>query len=244
MAELDMGNIYSSSGQIVQQRYAQKAADNGSTIIAMCNSRGAVLLVAKPIASKLLVQESDLRIKRVASNVYTAYTGLLTDGFFVTHYCRSTARDYVSLYKEEMNAHHFQETLQRVLYHFTQSVGARVLGANFLAIVKDGGAYRVFGADVSGKVTDYHGYAYGTGGRRAQTEIEKFDFEAMEIRDLVDQGIKTLFKCYDSLSDLPFTVEVGYISDDADGEFMRMSQETVGQIMEKYKNVSVDGEDD
>lgn len=244
MVELDFSNIYNSSGKIVQLRYAQKAADNGSTIIAMRNSKGAVVLVAKPITAKLHNQESDQRIKKVANNVYTAYTGMLPDGFFVASMLRDAARKYRDLYAEEVSAQFLREQLHNYLYIFTQYTQTRVIGANFLTIVKDGAAYRVLGADCTGKVNEYAGYAFGAGGRRAQTEIEKFDFEAMEIRELVDQGIKTLFKCYDSLSDLPFNVEVGVISDDADGSFVRMSQATVSQIMEKYKDISIDGEDE
>lgn len=244
MTELDFSNIYNSTGKIVQLRYAQKAVDAGSTIIAMRNSKGAVLIVSKPIISRLYVQESDHRIKKVADNLHMAYTGILPDGFFITEVCRKNARNYKSQFQEDVNAKAFKETLGGYLYMFTQYNSARVIGANFLAIIKDGRDYRVIGADCAGKVTEYYGHACGSGERRAQTEIEKFDLESMEIMDLIDQGIKTLFRCHDSLSDVKFNVEVGMISENTDGEFVRMQQANVDSIVGKYKNISIDGEDD
>lgn len=244
MVELDFSNIYNSTGKIVQLRYAQKAIDCGSTMIAMRNSKGAVLIVAKPIVSKLYVQESDRRIIKISNNLHMAYTGLLPDGFFIANLCRQRARSYASEYNAQVNYKFFKEVLGEYLYMFTQYNSTRIIGASFLAIMKDGQEYKVVGADCAGKVREYYGYAVGAGERRAQTEIEKLNFESMEMMDLVDQGIRTLFKCHDSLSDTKFTVEVEIISDDSDGEFVVLSQSKADQIMEKYKNVSVDGEDE
>lgn len=244
MTELDFSNIYSSTGKIIQQRYAQKAVDAASTILAMRNSKGAVLVVAKPIASKLYVQESDHRIEKISENVYMAYTGLLPDGLFIADICQRAARGYKKNTQSPVNASFFRETLGNHLYMFTQYQSVRVVGASFLSIMKEGAEYRVIGADCSGKTSEYRGYACGTGDKRAQTELEKLELETMEVKDMIDSGIKTLYLCHDALSDTKFSIEVGVISDDTDGEFVRLAQSSVDQIAEKYKDISMDGDDE
>ncbi|KAI5173118.1 20S proteasome subunit alpha 7 [Pancytospora epiphaga] len=243
MSELDFSNIYDSSGEVVQVRYAGKAVDNGSTIIALRNSKGAVMIVSKPVSSPLYNQETDYRIRKVADNVYMGYTGVLPDGFFISNLCKKNLANYQSNFNEPAGFKFFRETLRNYLYMFTQYSSARVVGASFLAIVREGNTYKVMGAEPSGDVTEYYGYAYGVGGTRAKTEIEKLSLEDMEVGELAEQGIRTLFKCRDPLSDVQFAVEVGMISDDADGEFVRMSNSTVARIMEKYKDLSADGEE-
>lgn len=243
MVELDFSNIYSSTGRVIQIQYAQKAADAGITMIAMKNSKGAILLVSKPITSPLNVQESDHRIKKVSRNIYIASTGILSDGNFMTNICKRAASNYISQFQMDPSGEFLKRTLTDYLYMFTQYSSSRVLGANFLTIMRDGSQYKVFGADCSGKAVEYKAFSCGVGHRRAQTELEKIDFEENTIYDLIDAGIKTLFKCYDPLSDLKFNVEVGVISEDSNGEFFRMEQSKVDEIIEKYKDISIDGEE-
>lgn len=243
MVELDFGNIYSSSGKIIQARYAQKAATTGSTILAMRNKKCAVLVVAKPISSKLRIHEANHRILKVADNIHMASTGIQTDGFFITKLMESAAEKYAEQFQLPMPAERFRMVLDEYIYHFTEYINLRIIGANFLAIMEDRGQYRVMGVDCAGRVAEYTGYAYGVGGRRAQTEIEKMSLEEMETVDLVDQGIKTLFKCHDPLSDVEFTVEVGIIGEETNGEFVRVEKSKIDEIVEKYKDISIDGEE-
>lgn len=243
MVELDFSNIYNSSGKIVQLRYAEKAAEAGSTIIALSCPSGAVLIASKPHVSDLYVHESDHRIKKISEHLYMAYTGLLSDGFFMTDICKKAARNYLSNYHTEITSENFKETLGNYLYMFTQYNSTRIIGANFLSIMKEKEEYKVFGAECSGVVRRYRAYAAGLGKKRAQTEIESLKFDSMNVNDLIRAGIKTLYKCYDPLSDPKFNIEVGYMSEDTDGSFKRLDQESIDAIVEEYKDITVDGED-
>lgn len=243
MVELDFSNIYSSTGKVIQIQYAQKAADSGSTIIAMQNSSGTVMLVAKPIVSPLHVQETDCRIKKLSDSIHIAYTGILTDGFFIYNVCKRAVRNYISRFQKEPSVEFIKRTLSDYLYIFTEYSSVRVIGANFLVIMRDENKYKVLSADCSGKVTEYYGRAYGAGQRRAQTELEKLDLESMSTADMIDQGVRVLFKCFDPLSDLKFNVEAGFISDDSEGEFIKVDQTKIDEIIDKYKDVSVDDDE-
>lgn len=242
MPELDFGNIYSSSGKIIQLRYAQKATDSGSTILAMKGSGGAVLIASKPRTSNLHIQEADHRIRKISSNVYMLYTGIQTDGQLIHSLCKKAARDYKSNYGTEINTEYVKKILSNYLYMFTSHLSLRVIGSSFLVLVKDADDYKILLGDSSGKVTKWTACAAGVGERRAATELEKLNYEEMTVPGMIDQGIRILYKCFDPLNDLPFDVEIGYISDESNGEFVRVSKEEIARTVEKYKEISVDSD--
>lgn len=242
MPELDFGNIYSSSGKIIQLRYAQKATDSGSTILAMKSSCGAVLISSKPRTSNLCIQEADQRIKKISSNAYMLYTGILTDGYLIHSLCKRAVRNYKSNYDTEINAEYIKKILSNYLYMFTSHLSLRIVGSSFLTIVKDVDDYKILLGEPSGKVSKWNACAAGAGERRAFTELEKLSYEGMSISDMLDQGIKILYKCFDPLNDIPFDIEAGYISDDSNGEFVRVDGKDTARIAEKYKNISIDSD--
>lgn len=243
MPELDYGNIYCQNGTIIQHRYAQKAVDAGSSMIAMRNSRGAVMIVAKPVISNLHVLENDHRIKKAAANVFMCYTGVLTDGSLIHNICQKAVRDYQSNFNSEISAQYFKKILAEYLYMFTSNIGIRVIGASFFTIVKEKDDYKLLFADPTGKVSKWNACAAGVGERRAFTELEKLNLEDMALKDMVDQGIKILYKSYDPLSDIRFEIEVGQIGLETNGEFIRLNTSDISGIVEKYKGLSIDGDD-
>lgn len=244
MPELDYGNIYSPNGSIIQHKYAQKAVDSGSTMIGMCSSRGAVLLVAKPIISNLHVLENDHRIKKVSSNVFMCYTGVLTDGLFMSNLCKKAVRDYESNYNNPVSSHYFKKILSEYLYIFTSNIGVRTLGASFFTVIKERDDYKLLFSNPTGKVSRWNACAAGAGERRAFTELEKLKFEDMSLSEMIDEGIKILYKTYDPLSDIKFEIEVSQMGVETDGDLVRLSQADIAPIVEKYKNLSVDGEEE
>lgn len=246
MVELDYGNIYSTTGRMIQLRYAEKAVSRGSTILALRSQKGAVLVVSKPITSKLHVHENNHRVLKLSSNACIAYTGLLPTGYFIADTIKNSAADFSSTYRESPGASTIRDMLRTYTYLFTRSFSSRVLGASFLAILKDNDSeYRILGADSTGKVWEYHGFAYGAGERRAQTELENLHLDAStaDANALVDEGIKILYKCFDPVTDLPFSIEVAMISDETDGLFARMDQDTVAAIAARHKDISVDNDE-
>lgn len=240
MAELDFGNIYNTNGEIIQLRYARKRADSGNPVLAMKNSKGVVLLVAKPRLSPLHIHESDERIRRITSKAYMAYSGILTDGLLISKLVRDAARDYTSQYGTELSSNYLKKIIFDYLYLFTSSMSLRLVGANFLTISKENNIFQILLGEPNGKVSRWNAYAIGTGSRRALTELEKLDLEFMDIKGMIDQGIKILYKCHDPLNDPSFDLEIGYISDETD--FVRVDNSDVSDIINKYKDLSIDDE--
>lgn len=243
MPELDYGNIYNNNGKIIQHRYAQKAVDNGSTIIAMRNCKGAVIIASKPITSKLHVMENDFRIKKISPNVCMTYTGILTDGFFLSEIAKNAVRNYVQNFNTEVTAEYFKKILRDYQYIFTSYLGVRPLGITSFSIVKDDSGYSLLCGDLTGKITRWNACAAGNGERRAITELEKLDLENMTMGQMVDSGIKILYKCFDPLSDLKFDVEAAYIGSESEDRFVRIDRNMILDSVERYKDISIDGEE-
>lgn len=242
MPELDFGNIYSPNGKIIQHRYAQKAVDAGSTMLAMRSSRGAILLVSKPIVSKLHVLESDHRIRRLSSNAYMAYTGILTDGGFISSLCKNAVRNYVTNFDSEITSEYLKKIIAEHMYMFTSHTGTRVIGASIFTIIRDEDEYRLLFADCTGKVSQWNACAAGKGERRAFTELEKLDLENLSVAEMVENGIKILHMCNDPITDPEFDVEIGYISDESNKEFQRLCKEEVANISAKYRDMEFENE--
>jgi len=244
MVELDYGNIYNNIGKILQVQYAAKAASAGSTIVAMRNKKGAMIFVAKPIVSCLHVRDGNHRIQKVSEKIYTASTGVLPDGKFIAYLCGHSAKEYKKTFKQEVPGIAYRRMLGNYLYMYTQYLYTRVIGAHMLTIMKDENEYRVYGTETSGAVSEYSAIAYGKGDRRAQTELEKLDFESMEMKDLLENGIRIMFKVHDSMNDPEFNIECGFISEDSNGEFVRVAQDRVDELIEKYKDLSMDEDEE
>jgi len=242
MPEIDFGNIYCPNGKIIQHRYAQKAADAGPTIIGMKSSKGAVLIASKPVVSRLHVIEHDHRIKRIASNAYMTYTGILTDGVLIHEVCKASARDYTANFDSEITTEYLRRIIHEYTYMFTAGLGSRVVGATLFTIVRDGEEYSLLHTDCLGKVTKWNGCAAGKGERRAFTELEKLQLEDMGIEEMVEQGIRILYKCHDPLTEPEFRVEAGYLGHESGGEFVRMNDVDVAEICERFKDLTVDEE--
>ncbi|KAI5150178.1 20S proteasome subunit alpha 7 [Enteropsectra breve] len=242
MAEIDFGNIYNANGKIVQLRYAQKTIDRGSTILGFSNNKAVVLVVCKPIVSKLHVQENNHRIKRLSSNAHVAYTGILTDGVVAASYIKENLSNYNKNYGIEPTAEFIKSQMNEIMYLFTSYASVRIIGASFLTAVKSDGEYKLITSDCSGDVAEYRARAFGAGERRATTELDKLDVLNMDVEEMIDQGIKILFMCHDPLVDLKFTAEVMYASEDTDGSFVRLEESKISELLEKYKDVSIEGD--
>lgn len=240
MTEIDFGNIYNSSGQLVQLRYAQKAISAGSTVLAIRNARGVVLVVAKPITSELHVQDLNNRIHKLSENVCAAFTGMLSDAPLILRTVKLYITHFRNLYGHQAEASLVKESLATITHRPTRYSNSRPFGVSSLFCVRDSDSYHILLAENTGKVSEYSAYAIGSGASRAITELERGDFDSMEMIDLVDYAVKTLYMSYDSLSEAPFCVEAAMISDDSDGKFVRVTPEIIGQAVDKYSHMSVD----
>ncbi|KAK6090404.1 hypothetical protein P3W45_000501 [Vairimorpha bombi] len=243
MAILDVDSIYTNTGSILQINYAQKAADNGNTCICLKNKRGVVFIAEKPIESNLYLSEKNHRIHKVTDSIYQVASGIETDLIYVN----SNLKDNLIEEKHKNNMDISFECLRNQIVNlvqmFTRYSGVRPLGINILSCIKYNNDYKILQTDCSGKSLFYKSAVIGKGARIAKTELEKLRLEEMSIDDLVENGIRILYKSYDPLKDKPFDIEVGVMCDDSNGEFLRLKYEQFSGFIEKYKDFSVDGEE-
>ncbi|EOB13915.1 hypothetical protein NBO_52g0006 [Nosema bombycis CQ1] len=63
----------------------------------------------------------------------------------------------------------------------------------------------------------------------------------MNVHDLVENGIRILYKSFDSVKDKPFDIEIGVFT--PENSFIRLKKEDYKELVDKYKDFSVDGEE-
>ncbi|AFM98927.1 proteasome subunit alpha [Encephalitozoon hellem ATCC 50504] len=240
MSNLDFCTIYTTTGQIDQLTYAQKAADSGDTCVGMKSKHGVVLLAAKPRISPLYVAESDEKIRRAGNSVAVACTGIASDMFYVGY----AIKDHVFHHKENFNEDPTPEImkvyLNDIFHYFTRSINLRVLGVNSLTSVYKEGRFSLLHTDCSGKTLFYKAACIGRGTRRIKTELEKLDIDNMTVEEMVDAGVKVLYMAHDPSKDKEFDIEIGVVSAETDGKMRKLRSSEVQAFVDKYKHITID----
>lgn len=243
MAILDVSQIYTNTGDILQINYAQKAADNGNTCICMKNKKGVVMIVEKPIDSNLYIPEKDNKIKKVTDSIYQVASGIETDLWYVNKNLKQSLINEKNEYETEISFENYRSQLVDILHIFTRYNSVRPLGINILSIIKYKNEYKICRSNSSGQANFYRSAVIGKGSRIVKTELEKLNLEELNTQDMVKNAIRILYKSYDPLKDKPFDIEVGIMADETNGEFVRLKHEIYAEYIEQYKDYSVDGED-
>ncbi|WUR02822.1 proteasome subunit PSA7 (PSA7) [Vairimorpha necatrix] len=243
MAILDVDTVYTNTGDILQIGYAQKAADNGNTAICMKNKKGLIMIAEKPIESKLYVSEKNFRIKKVNNSIFQISSGIETDLVYINENLKNNLIS--EKHSNDMDVSHesVRNQIVNIIHQFTRYSGVRPIGINLLTCSKYKNEYKILQTDCTGKSLFFKSSVIGKGSRIVKTELEKLNLENMEIRDLVENGIRILYKSYDPLKDKPFDIEIGIMCEETNGEFVRLEKNQYSEIIEKYKDFSVDGEE-
>ncbi|KAF5140466.1 proteasome subunit alpha type-3 [Vairimorpha ceranae] len=243
MAILDLDTIYTNTGDILQVSYAQKAADNGNTAICIKNKKGVVMIAEKPLESKLFITDVNNRIKKVNDSIYQVACGIETDIVYVNHHLKNVLINEKHQMDMDINYENLRNQLVTLVHMFTKYSGARPLGINILTCIKYNNEYKIIHTDCSGKSLFFKSAVIGKGSRIVKTELEKLKLEDLEVSDLVENGIRILYKSFDPLKDQPFDIEVGVMCEETNGQFIRLEKQQINNFVEKYKNFSVDGEE-
>ncbi|CAD27004.1 PROTEASOME REGULATORY SUBUNIT 8 [Encephalitozoon cuniculi GB-M1] len=240
MSNLDFCTIYTTTGQIDQLSYAQKAADSGDTCIGMKSKHGVVLLAEKPRVSPLYILESDEKIRKIGNTIGVVCTGMSSDTFYVG----CAIKDYVFHHKENFNEDPtpgmMKVYLNDIFHYFTRGINLRVLGANTLTSVYKDGSFSLLHTDCSGKTLSYKAACIGKGTRRIKTELEKLDIDTMTIEEMVDVGVKVLYMAHDPSKDKEFDIEIGIASMETGGDLRKLENHEIRPLVGKYKHISVD----
>lgn len=239
---LDFGPIYTSTGNIIQLDYATKCAEAGSTVIGLKSRKGLVIAVEKPKESRLVSVTENKRIKKLASGVYMAYTGLLSDGIIIADYVKYDVLDMMQDFQEKISPNYLKAIVSRNVSLFTTHFSYRPLGCHLLCALHHNGEYRLLATDCTSRTLFYKAYAIGKGAMRAKTELEKIDCDDLSVDEMADHAVRIMYKSYDPLRDKEFSIELGCMSEETNFMMQEIDDEKLASLVEKYQEYTVDGE--
>lgn len=240
MSNLDFFTIYTTTGQIDQLSYAQKAADSGDTCIGMKSRHGIVLLAEKPKVSPLYILESDERVKKLSSSVAMTYTGVVSDGFYISTSIKDSILRHKESFSEDVSPGFMKMYLNDIFHYFTRNVHLRILGISTLTSVYKDSEFSLLYTDCTGRTVSYKATCIGKGSRRIKTELEKLDIDNMNIEEMVDACVRVLYMAYDPSKDKEFDIEIGVISHDTAGTITKLNSEETQVFVDKYSHITVD----
>lgn len=240
MSNLDFCAIYTTTGQIDQISYAQKAVDSGDTCIGIRSRHGVVLIAEKPRISPLYVLESDEKVRRIMGTVAMTHTGVVSDGLYVLGAVRDSVLQYKGDLGEDPSPGIVKMYLNDIFHYFTRNVNLRILGTNTLTSVYKDNKFSLLYTDCSGRTLSYKAMCIGKGARRIKTELEKLEIDGLGVEDMVDVGVKTLYMAHDPSKDKEFDIEVGIASVDGGGVLRKLKREEIQVFVDKYSHISVD----
>lgn len=203
---------YSPDGKVFQTEYAQKAVDNGSTVIGLKCKDGVVLAVEKLILSKLLVEGSNKRIYNVDQHVGAAVAGLPPDGRQVVNRACDEAANYKRFYGESITGDVLCERVASYLHMFNLYWHFRPYGTAVLLASHDKNGYHLHLVEPSGNAFRYFGAAVGKGRQAAKTEIERLKLSELTCEQAIVEAAKILYRVHDE-DGKPFELEMSWICD-------------------------------
>lgn len=212
---------YSPDGKVFQTEYAQKAVDNGSTVIGLKCKDGVVLAVEKLIISKLLVEGSNKRIYSVDKHAGLACAGLAPDGRMVVNRAADEASNYKRFYGDAIPGHVLNDRVSSYVHMFNLYWAFRPYGATVLLATYDQSGPMLHMVDPSGTSYRYFGAAVGKGRQLARNEIEKLKLSEMTCREAVVEASKILHRVHDEESK-PFEIEMSWVCDESNKTFQRV----------------------
>ncbi|KCZ77699.1 hypothetical protein H311_01285 [Anncaliia algerae PRA109] len=236
---LDFGPIYNQTGSISQIEYATKCADNGSTIIAIKSNKGLVIAIEKPKESCLIKNKENKRLVHLSNKIYSCFSGLLTDGQFISAGIKRQIINFVKL-NEEISAKAVKGFISEYVSIFTRYFNTRPVGCNFITGMMNDGNYHILLTDCTSKTHFYKACAIGKGSVRARTELEKNNYDDMEVIDLAENAVRIMYRCHDPIKDKEFDIELCYMNESTGYKMVEANETELNVLIEKYKHLSVD----
>lgn len=185
---------YSPDGRVFQTEYAQKAVDNGGTMIGVKCRDGVVLGLEKLVPSKLLVEGSNKRIYHIDKHVGAAVVGLGPDGRQMVNAAVGEASNYRSSLGGSIPGNVLADRLASYMHLFNLYWSTRPFGAAILFAVYDFDGPALYLVEPNGVSQRYFGTAVGKGRQAAKTEVEKLKLGEMTCREALLEVAKILHK--------------------------------------------------
>lgn len=227
-------STFSPDGRVFQTEYAQKAVDNGGTMVGLRCKDGVVLGLEKPIVSKLLVPGTNKRIYHVDKHIGASVVGLAPDGRQIVNEAVSEAMSYKRTYGGPIPGHILSERVASYVHLFNLYWSMRPYGAAVFLATYDRDGPSLYLVEPSGVAHRFFGTAVGKGRQAAKTEIEKLKLEDIGCREGLFEVARILHMVHDEDSK-PFELEMSWVCDETNREHQRVPKELVEEMATRAK---------
>ena len=223
--------VFSPDGRLFQVEYAREAVKRGTTAIGIIYKDGALLAIAKDVASKLMKGESIEKIFKVDEHIGAATSGLVADARRLIDFARETSQEERFVYNAPIDVELLTRKICDLKQVYTQWGGARPFGAALLITGVDDTGRRLFETDPSGAMVEWSAAAIGAKKAEAEKVLEKEYRDDMSFEDAVGLALKTLSQ----ISEKPGNsnnVDISYI-DEKEKKYTPLSKDELERYMKE-----------
>jgi len=221
--------VFSPDGRLFQVEYAREAVKRGTTTVGLKFKDGAVLIVDKRIASRLVEPDSIEKIFTIDDHIGCATSGLVADARALIDRARLDAQINEITYNEKIQVKTLVKRICDFKQTYTQYGGVRPFGTALLIAGIDETGPRLFSTDPSGALMEYKASSEGAGRTGAMAYFEEKYNEDMNMEDAVELGIKALHKGTEGKLNAD-AIEIGIVQ--KDGKFhILTSEQTKSYVM-------------
>jgi proteasome alpha subunit len=223
--------VFSPDGRLFQVEYAREAVKRGTTTVGLKFKDGAVLIVDKRIASRLMEPKSIEKIFQIDEHIGCATSGLVADARVLVDHARVTAQVSKITYDERINVEMLVKRICDYKQNYTQYGGVRPFGTALLVAGVDDQGVHLFETDPSGALVSYKAGSIGAGRNVVMEVFEEQYQEGMEMEEAIVLGLRALKKATEEEKLNPKSVEIGVVR--AGFNFRRLDDGEVEAVVEK-----------
>lgn len=237
---IDYGNKYNENGKNLQVEYSKKFIGKCPSSIVVKNNSSVVIATIKPVESKLHILNSQENIYKITNNCYVAASGRELDKNYIIQNLKEIAMQYKKMFNSEITSEYIKQHLNALLVYFNSTLGLRVIGAEFIVVVVEKDKYNCLLVENTGSILKYTCAVVGSMSQRAKTEMEKVNWDALNIEEMIDQVVMIFYKCFDPLSDKPFEIEIKVVGKDTNNEFINVEKEVIDKYVARHCDLTID----
>lgn len=234
---------FSPDGRVFQVEYAQKAVENGGTVIGLRGKDGVVFAVEKIITSKLFEPGANKRIFNIDQHVGMAASGLISDAGQIAETARSEAAYYKSVYGVGIPLKRLNENVSMYIHAYTLYSAVRPYGCSVILGAYENDEPAMYMIDPSGVSYGYYGCAIGKAKQSAKTEIEKLKLSEMTCPELVKEAARIIYLVHDELKDKQFELEMSWVGKHTNGRHERVPHDIKAETEAKAKQAMAEDSD-
>ncbi|XP_012541273.1 proteasome subunit alpha type-3 [Monomorium pharaonis] len=234
---------FSPDGRVFQVEYAQKAVENGGTVIGLRGKDGVVFAIEKIVTSKLYESGANKRILNIDQHIGMAVSGIISDARQIAETARSEAASYKAQYGVGIPLKYLNERVSMYMHAYTLYSAVRPYGCSVLLGTYETDGPALYMIDPSGVSYGYYGCAVGKAKQSAKTEIEKLKLPEMTCKDLVKEAARIIYLVHDELKDKQFELEMSWVGAHTNGRHERVPADLKAEAEAKARQAMAEDSD-